>query len=62
VFLSATLGRLWGFVFLALPLAGALYVHIVWLPRHGIDGWTGEPREKYLALLEERRRRRRVSP
>lgn len=30
----------------------AAYVHIVWLPRHGINGWTGEPREKYYDLLK----------
>ena len=31
----------------ALPL---LYVHGIWLPRHGVNGWTGEPRERYHAL------------
>ena len=30
---------------------GAVYVHAWWLPRHGINGWTGEPKEKYYALL-----------
>jgi hypothetical protein len=40
-----------------LALAAA-YVHAVWLPRHGINGWTGEPKDKYYDLLkvpEERR-------
>lgn len=27
-----------------------IYVHGVWLPRHGVNGWTAEPREKYYAL------------
>jgi hypothetical protein len=31
----------------ALPL---IYIHGIWLPRHGVNGWTGEPREKYYAL------------
>ena len=31
----------------ALPL---IYIHAIWLPRHGVNGWTGEPREKYYAL------------
>jgi hypothetical protein len=31
----------------ALPV---IYVHAIWLPRHGVNGWTGEPREKYYAL------------
>ena len=34
----------------ALGLAAA-YVHLWWLPRHGINGWTGEPKEKYYELL-----------
>jgi hypothetical protein len=31
----------------ALPV---VYIHAIWLPRHGVNGWTGEPREKYYAL------------
>jgi len=31
----------------ALPL---IYIHGIWLPRHGVNGWTGEPREKYYKL------------
>jgi hypothetical protein len=31
----------------AIPL---IYVHAFWLPRHGVNGWTGEPRDKYYAL------------
>ena len=27
-----------------------LVVHGWWLPRHGINGWTGEPRDRYHAL------------
>jgi sulfite exporter TauE/SafE len=28
----------------------AVYVHGVVLPRNGINGWTGEPRERYYAF------------
>ena len=31
-------------------LAAFVYVHGIWLPRHGVNGWTGEPRAKYFAL------------
>jgi uncharacterized membrane protein len=31
----------------ALPL---IYIHAIWLPRNGVNGWTAEPREKYYAL------------
>lgn len=55
--ISATAGRVWAYGLLALPLAGAAWVHLVWLPRHGINGWTAEPRDKYLALLRSRERR-----
>jgi hypothetical protein len=34
----------------------AAYVHIVWLPKHGINGWTGEPKDKYYALIGARPR------
>lgn len=56
--LSHTLGRAWGLGWLVVPLAAAAYVHRRWLPSHGVNGWTGEPRERYLALLAEHERRR----
>jgi len=56
--LSATFGRSWGLGWLLLPLTAAAYVHLRWLPLRGINGWTGEPRDQYLALIAERRRRR----
>jgi len=55
VALAEAAGRLWAYALLAVPLIGAVYAHLVWLPRHGINGWTGEPRAKYLALMEQRR-------
>jgi len=49
--ISAALGRRWAFLFLALMGVAALVVHGWWLPyRHGINGWSGEPKEKYYAL------------
>ncbi len=51
VSVSATIGRPWAFGSLALPLAAALVIHVWWLPKHGINGWTGEPKEKYYALI-----------
>jgi predicted small integral membrane protein len=42
---------------LAIPLVGAAYVHLVWLPQRGINGWTGEPRERYLELMRASTRR-----
>ena len=55
--LSATVGRAWAYGVLALPLLAAAWVHLVWLPRHGINGWTAEPRERYLELMRARDRR-----
>ena len=54
VAIANTLGRLWAYAVLALPLIGAAYVHAVWLPKHGINGLTGEPRDKYLELMRSR--------
>ena len=53
--LATTLGRRWAYAALMLPLIGAAVVHLWWLPRHGINGWTGEPREAYLQLVGARK-------
>jgi hypothetical protein len=47
------------FTLLGLLALAAVYVHLIWLPKHGINGLTGEPRDKYYDLLKvpvERRR------
>jgi hypothetical protein len=51
VTLAATAGRAWAYGVFALPLAAAIYVHGWWLPRHGVNGWTAEPRERYMQLV-----------
>lgn len=48
--LSALLGRAWAFGFLGLMSLAVVYVHAIWLPSKGINGWTGEPRDKYFEL------------
>ncbi len=50
VLISAYAGRLWYFIFLGTLLMLALVIHVWWLPKHGINGWTGEPKEKYYEL------------
>jgi hypothetical protein len=44
------LGRAWAFGFLGLVLLAVAYIHAIWLPGKGINGWTGEPRDKYYEL------------
>lgn len=53
---SATVGRVWAYTLLAVPILGAAYVHLRWLPAHGVNGWTGEPKERYLELVTRPRR------
>jgi hypothetical protein len=48
--LSAMLGRAWVFGLLGVMLMLVLVVHGWWLPRQGINGWTGEPKERYYAF------------
>jgi hypothetical protein len=48
--LSAFLGRAWAFGFLALVLLAVAYIHAIWLPGKGINGWTGKPKDKYYEL------------
>jgi O-antigen/teichoic acid export membrane protein len=56
-------GRAWAYGLLALAGAGVLSVHGWWLPKHGINGWTAEPYEEYLALITRTpRRESRSSP
>jgi NhaP-type Na+/H+ or K+/H+ antiporter len=52
--LAETLGRVAAYGVLAIPLVAAAYAHLVWLPKHGINGWTAEPYDKYLALITRR--------
>ncbi len=47
---SVQFGRPWSFVFIALPIVFVLIIHAWWLPRNGINGWTGEPKERYYAF------------
>jgi hypothetical protein len=51
VTLAATAGRVWAYGVMAIPLIAAAYAHLVWLPKRGINGWTAEPRDKYLELV-----------
>ena len=50
VTVSATLGRSWFFALLGLMAGFVVLIHGWWLPRHGINGWAAEPRERYYAL------------
>lgn len=56
--LAATAGRAWAYSLLSIPLIGAAWVHLYWLPKHGVNGWTAEPRDRYLKLLQSRQRKR----
>lgn len=50
VSISYWFGRFWFYVALIIATIPALYIHLWWLPDKGINGWTGEPREKYYEL------------
>ena len=52
--LSAAFGREWAFGFLGAMCVAVLVVHAWWLPKHGINGWTAEPYDKYLELMRSR--------
>lgn len=62
---ALAVAEIWGrsveFAVLAILLIGAGYVHAWWLPKHGVNGWTGEPRDKYLALVISLRARIRAT-
>ena len=50
VSISATLGRSWAFSFLGITLLMVAFIHAIWLPSKGINGWTAEPKDKYYEL------------
>ncbi len=45
--ISAFLGRTWFFVFLAILTGFVIMIHGWYLPKLGINGLTGEPKERY---------------
>ncbi len=47
ILLTETVGRLWFYVMLMVMSLIGLIIHTWWLPKQGINGWTGEPKEKY---------------
>ena len=49
--LAQTVGRSWAYGVLALLFSAAGSYHFWWLSKHGINGWTGEPRDKFLELV-----------
>ena len=51
--ISILFGRLWFLLLLALFLLFPIYIHAWWLPKNGINGLTGEPKEKYYQLIKK---------
>ena len=53
IFMSITtmFGRTWFIAVLLAVLGMALVIHVWWLPKNGVNGWTGEPRDRYLELM-----------
>jgi hypothetical protein len=48
--ISYYFGRTGVLIVFVIALIPIMYIHAIWLPRHGVNGWTGEPRAKYHAL------------
>lgn len=50
ILITETVGRIWFYVMLVVLATGVSVIHGWWLPKHGINGWTAEPKEKYYEL------------
>ena len=49
--LAQTVGRAWAYGWMVPLFLFVIWIHGVWLPRNGVNGWTAEPRDRYLDLL-----------
>jgi hypothetical protein len=49
--LAQTVARAWAYGWMVPVLLLVVWIHGVWLPRNGVNGWTAEPRDRYLELL-----------
>jgi len=47
---SALFNRTIAMILLVISGFPAIYIHLFYLPKKGINGWTGEPKEKYYEL------------
>ena len=45
--ISALFGRIYALWFLVIGFMPVLYIHLILLPKNGINGWTGKPKAKY---------------
>jgi len=50
IVLSSIFGRTVAFTVFGLFLIPVVYIHGIWLPKRGINGWTGEPKSRYYDL------------
>ena len=50
VTITSTVGRVWTLGFLGVMTLAVVIIHAIVLPSKGINGWTGEPKEKYYKM------------
>jgi MFS superfamily sulfate permease-like transporter len=48
--ISYFFGRMWFYISFGILFSFVIFIHAWWLPKKGINGWTGEPKEKYYKL------------
>ena len=60
--ITTAFGREWTYGFIGLMLLLVLIVHAFILPSKGINGWTGEPKERYYELIGHKTAMRENTP
>lgn len=48
--ISYFFGQFWFWAAIGATLLAVFVIHAWWLPKNGINGWTGEPKEKYYEM------------
>jgi len=63
--ISYYFGRIGVVIAIGIIAIPVIYIHAIWLPRNGVNGWTGEPKARYYEVIgwtpkdsEERTERR----
>ena len=54
LYLVGEIGNVFLYSFLGVMILGMVYLHAVWFPKKGINGFNAEPYDKYLFMVTKK--------